>query len=256
MRLADNKYECSVILKSRNIPTLDYTKINMQYTNGQYSFEKSSAELIRKSFSCHGAIVLKPNAGYNGNDVFLCNSFSEAINVVGKMSFPHKCLVMSPYLPIRCEYRVIILDNQGLLVYRKNLAHVVGDGYSTIAQLINQSELNPDLITPSKSHSYIAELDETILLGWQHNLAKGAQSEIVKDIALLRKLTALAAKAATAIGIRFASVDILKLENGLYNVIEINSGVVLEKFINEKADRYSIVYQIYEKAIQSMFNLG
>lgn len=255
MRLADNKYECGLIQKSKGVPMLEYSKVNTEYKLGKYYIDESSYEIIRNFLSHYGKIVLKPNAGYGGEDVFLCADYSEIINAIDNMSFPHKYLVISPYLPIRYEYRIIVLDGCGILVYRKSLPYVVGDGHSTVAELMHQSNLNPDMIAPSKSHKRIAAQNESIPLGWQHNLAKGARSDIVTDTELSQRLTELATLAANNIGIRFASVDISEFESGQLVVIEINSGVVLENFISEKPERYAIAYQVYDRAIHSMFNL-
>jgi glutathione synthase/RimK-type ligase-like ATP-grasp enzyme len=62
---------------------------------------------------------------------------------------------------------------------------------------------------------------------WRHNLDLGARPVLLPSGAARDACVALAIKAAQAIGIRFASVDIVRVGGG-WKVLEINSGVMME----------------------------
>jgi glutathione synthase/RimK-type ligase-like ATP-grasp enzyme len=65
------------------------------------------------------------------------------------------------------------------------------------------------------------------VLNWRHNLDAGARPVLLEQGAAREACVALARRAAKAIGIRFASVDIVRV-GGAWKVLEINSGVMME----------------------------
>jgi glutathione synthase/RimK-type ligase-like ATP-grasp enzyme len=64
-------------------------------------------------------------------------------------------------------------------------------------------------------------------LNWRHNLDAGARPVLVEPGAAREACVAIAVKAAKAIGIRFASVDVIRV-GGVLKILEINSGVMME----------------------------
>ena len=67
------------------------------------------------------------------------------------------------------------------------------------------------------------------------------------------ELYKLARQAAEAIGITFATVDIV-IDKQQPLVMEINSGVVTDIFASQSIQNYEIAKDIYKKAINAMFN--
>jgi len=88
---------------------------------------------------------------------------------------------------------------------------------------------------------------------WKHNLSEGTKPKIVLDQKIIEKLTKLTNDVAQIIPFRFASVDIVEVENELM-VLEVNSGVCMERFSQENKEYYQIAKDIYKEAIQKMFN--
>ena len=62
---------------------------------------------------------------------------------------------------------------------------------------------------------------------WRHNLDLGARPVLLPPGTTREACVALAIRAARAIGIRFASVDIVRVADE-WKVLEINSGVMME----------------------------
>ena len=75
---------------------------------------------------------------------------------------------------------------------------------------------------------------------------------MVTDAALLNRITPIALAAAKAVGVTFASVDVIKTQNG-YSVLEINSGVMTENFARESEENYRTVKEIYREAVLRYF---
>lgn len=70
------------------------------------------------------------------------------------------------------------------------------------------------------------------------------------------KLIELAKKAAKAVGVVFASVDVAQLKNGSLKIMEINNGVSMENLIQHHGQiGYQKVKQVYEKALCLLVNL-
>lgn len=67
------------------------------------------------------------------------------------------------------------------------------------------------------------------------------------------ELYKLAKQAAEAIGITFATVDIV-IDEQQPLVMEINSGVVADIFASQSIQNYEIAKDIYKQAIEAMFN--
>jgi hypothetical protein len=54
-------------------------------------------------------------------------------------------ITLSPYLDINNEYRVVVLNGEGLCIYKKNRIYVKGDGKSSLSQLITSQVKDNDL---------------------------------------------------------------------------------------------------------------
>lgn len=70
---------------------------------------------------------------------------------------------------------------------------------------------------------------------WRHNLGRGATAKDVEDEQLRATCIALAQRACHALQLQLASVDIFVTEDGV-QVIEVNSGVMLEKMAEDLHD--------------------
>ena len=55
------------------------------------------------------------------------------------------------------------------------------------------------------------------------------------------------------IDLKFVSIDIVKLTNNEYMVMEINSGVMMENLIKLEENGFEIAKEMYEEAVKMMF---
>jgi glutathione synthase/RimK-type ligase-like ATP-grasp enzyme len=101
-----------------------------------------------------------------------------------------------------------------------------------------------------------AELDAIVPLGqrrilnWRHNLDSGATPSLLEPGEIRHACVELAVKAANAIGIRFASIDVVRA-NGRWHVLEINSGVMMEALSKRHPE---LVYATYSAALDKVFD--
>ncbi|WXU25751.1 RimK-like protein [Bradyrhizobium sp. A5] len=131
-------------------------------------------------------VVVKPNEGTSGRSVLMATTEAELDHAAGEVFSMSAGLVISPYVAIEQEVRVILLDGVPLVVYSKQRGS-----------------------------------------DWRHNLDAGAQPVLVEDGEVRTACVTLAIDAAGAIGITFASIDLVRVD-GAWQVLEINSGVMTE----------------------------
>jgi glutathione synthase/RimK-type ligase-like ATP-grasp enzyme len=206
-------------------------------------------------------IVCKPNSGSGGVDVTHTKTPDELEKTVRKLFSKYPNFVLSPFQEIKHEYRVIMLNNNPEIIYRKNRPYITGDGKSTIQRLLTEinkttnrsKELNAP---PSKwpvelNLTDVPPAGKVVYLNWKHNLCEGATSEFLdhtvdlpidsstkkqaeplaanavpdqekmSSIDFTKKLIALAKKAVEAVGITLASVDIVLIQEGPKTVMKI-----------------------------------
>jgi glutathione synthase/RimK-type ligase-like ATP-grasp enzyme len=84
---------------------------------------------------------------------------------------------------------------------------------------------------------------------WRHNLDFGARPILLEGGEARGAAVAIAIEAARAIGIRFASVDVVHVE-GSWKVLEINSGVMMEALGKLHPE---LVYATYSAALDKVF---
>lgn len=156
-------------------------------------------------------VVVKPNEGTSGRHVFKVMREVELDAAVAEIFAMSTGLVISPYVEIEDEVRVVLLDGSPHVVYGKQRG-----------------------------------------ADWRHNLDAGAIPVLLGDGAMYNACVKLAAEAAGAIGIRFASIDVVRVE-GTWKVLEINSGVMMEALAKLHPE---LVQATYDAALDRVFGDG
>ena len=84
---------------------------------------------------------------------------------------------------------------------------------------------------------------------WRHNLDAGAKPVLLEDGEVRTACVQLAIAAARAIGITFASIDVVRVD-GTWRVLEINSGVMMEALAKLHPE---LVQATYDAALDRVF---
>lgn len=256
-RLADNKYETYEVLQSNNIPVVQCHKLACIGKEEYESDPNSNLYVCQKLLKKYGIIVIKPNNSYEGKNVYRCATIKEIEIALHSIYSKYKFIAVTPYINAVNEYRTFFLHGNILLVYKKNLPYIVADGKSTLLELLAMQSYNFKMINQQlyENLNTIYPLGERIILNWKFNLTQGASCQIIGKSDLYSKLCNLAVKSANAIGISFATIDIIEEQNGNLTVLEINAGVAMDQFIHQVPSGRDIATEIYEKAILSMFHM-
>ena len=203
-------------------------------------------------------LVVKPNEGTAGKCVFLVSTRPALERAVNRIFSTHAGLSISPYLKIEEEVRVVLLDDVPLAVYGKRRPAVVGDGERSLLELAlaslpseQQPKLLPGMLADFDQCALkaIVPAGERRVLNWRHNLETGASPLILEQGPTRDACVELAVNAARAIGIRFASIDAVRVE-GSWQVLEVNSGVMMEALSRLHPE---LVHAAYGAALDKVF---
>ena len=162
-----------------------------------------------------------------------------------------KILSIAKYEEIIDEYRFLMLNGELNLCYKKKRSHIVGDGVSTIKELLMNKKYN---IPVKINEDIILKKGEIFIINWQHNLSHGAEPEIVNDVD--PEMLEIAKETVKVLNLKVGCVDIIINNFSEKKVLEVNSGLMMNNFSQCKKrdfNYYDIAKNIYKKVILESF---
>ena len=148
--ICDDKYAMYSILKYHNVPVIEYDLIWSKNNHKNEIEINNKINYLSNYFRNHNNhIVLKPNMGYSGLMVFNINDINIIKDTFLKLLDYTDTIVANPFYHLKYEYRVIILNGEVRLLYRKELK----DGWQfnlskgSIASKVDDLELKRKLET-------------------------------------------------------------------------------------------------------------
>lgn len=251
----DDKYALYDVLKEKNIPVTEYNIVYGERVKEDYAQGCNSFDYVKDYFYSHNNdIVLKPNDGTCGRDVYRVRDINELEELYNRLTRKYFSINMGPFYHIKNEYRFIVLDGKVRIAYKKNKPVVYGDGKSTIRDLLvkfNSRFFTDKLDDPI--YDKVLNVGEEYEYNWKFNLSQGAIASEITDNELYSRLEQIALNAANKVGLRFGSVDIIVTEDGKALILEMNSGVMLENYIEQFSNGYNNAKELYKEVISEMF---
>ena len=257
-RIANDKAATAEVLQASGIACVPHAVFFTPQMNEVMPPQASWEAMIAILKENPNGVVVKPNEGTSGNFVFKVSTKPELELAAHRIFSSSPSLAISPWLDIEDEVRVVLMDDRPLVVYSKRRPAVIGDGVHSVLELalaatpaemrsIVFSDMIDDL--DSATLNSIPPAGERQVLSWRHNLDKGAQPVLLEEGQVRDACVELAAQAANAIGIRFSSIDVVKV-NGAWKILEINSGVMMEALGRLHPE---LVYAAYGAALDKVF---
>jgi glutathione synthase/RimK-type ligase-like ATP-grasp enzyme len=211
-KIAGDKAATSTFLRDAGVPSVPH-HLFLRSSLPEYTGPEGNwRRMLALAEDLGWDLVCKANSGTGGQHVYRVQTAAELETASTAVFAAHHSLALAPFVAADAEYRVILLDGDPLLVYEK----VRDDGE------------------------------------WRHNLGLGGRAVDVTDDALSARLAGIAAPALTAIGLRFASVDLIATGSDVV-VLEVNSGVMMEYYGGSSDERRRIAAAIYDRAVGAMF---
>jgi glutathione synthase/RimK-type ligase-like ATP-grasp enzyme len=207
-RIANDKSATAEVLVYSGIACIPHT-LFLSPKLGRHAPPAGAREAMLALLQAHPhGLVAKPNEGTSGRFVFKVTNEAELDHATSEIFASHLSLAISPFVEIEEEVRVILLDGDARVVYRKER-----------------------------------------ISDWRHNLDFGARPILLEQANAREACIAMAVQAANAIGIRFASIDIVRVAGSL-KVLEINSGVMMEVLGRHHPE---LAYATYAAALDRVF---
>lgn len=253
--IADDKYALYEVLKSKNIPVIEHKIVYNKMNNLDYAIGCNTYEYVKEYFEKNNNnIVIKPNDGTCGKNVFNVTDVNEIDIVLDKIFLKNYSISMCPFYKIKHEYRAIMLDGENKLLYTKYLPIVTGDGNKTIRQLLLDFNYDYfiDKLEDSK-YDKVLPKNKTFEYNWKFNLSQGSIAKKLNDKLLQDRLIKFAKQVCKEINLKFGSIDIIETTNNELLVLEVNSGVMLENYIRLNPNEYIYAKDIYRNAIKNLF---
>jgi glutathione synthase/RimK-type ligase-like ATP-grasp enzyme len=257
-RIANDKSATSEVLTLSGVDCIAHTLFLNPRLN-EYVAAKGSWEAMLDLLAAHRqGLVVKPNEGTSGRSVFHVTDKPSLELAASRIFSANQSVAIAPYVEIDEEVRVVLIDDDPAIVYSKSRASVTGDGKHSLLELALAAipaERRAAVFSGMAGDLDRVELETIVpagerrVLHWRHNLDAGAVPVLLDKGTTREACVALAIKAARAIGIRFASVDVV-LVDGRWHVLEINSGVMMEALGKHHPE---LVYATYSAALDKVF---
>ena len=232
--ITDDKFTSKEIMKEAgvNVPEAILLEKDM---------DEEDIEFLLKPFFNQKLVVKPRNTNYGtGITVFSKPATKKQIINAVNYAFEFDTNVLIEEYVKGMEYRFLVIDGKCLSVAHRRIASVVGDGESTIRELINEKNKEPWHFltgTPVKMDEPVVEYlklqgydfetvlpkDKRVFLRTNSNCSTGGESIDYTDV-MPAKFKKIAEKAAKAFDAKICGVDIIidDLEKDGYSIIEIN----------------------------------
>ena len=230
-------------------------------------------------------LIVKPNSGTQGIDVALVHTKQEFFRAM-KQIFKHdRVALVQTYVQGR-DYRIVVLDKEVISAYERIPLNVVGDGRSTIKQLLAKKSrafvassrdtrinLKDPRIKAKLRHQGLTLLsiprrDERVFLLDNANLSTGGDAVDVTDN-IHPGFKKLAIKLTRDMGLRLCGVDLMVAGNPIrdalrsngagvtqkpqkYWILEINAAPGLDHYVKTGKAQQKIVENLYLKVLKSL----
>ncbi len=239
--------------------------------------KNDSKEAIRFAYSIGYPIVIKPNSGSKGRDVFKIYSEKQLLEFLPKMFERHNVIILEEYV-LGSDYRLVVLRDRVMIAYQRSPLMIIGTGKDDIEALIEikQQKLfnagrilkinpsDPRITERLRSFynidvSFIPKEGEEIVLLDNANLSSGGEMRDVTE-EIHESYKAAAIRLSHDLGLDFAGIDLIttsdisKPMNQETVFIEINSspGLIHYRSLNSKAKER--VQELYLSILSALKN--
>jgi len=161
-----------------------------------------------------GAFLIKPLDGTGGRGIHKLERVAEAVALI--QASDEVAWAASPFYELAAEYRVVLLDGEPLIAYEKT-------------EPVEQYGMR------------------------FFNLGMGAVAREVTDAPLLGRLTTMARITTERLGLRVASVDIVRTQAGELLVLEVNDGIMMENYARQSPRYKQRAAAAYDAIVAAMF---
>jgi D-alanine-D-alanine ligase-like ATP-grasp enzyme len=218
-------------------------------------------------------VVVKPNSGSQGYGVAIVENKREFYAAM-RVAFTSDKIVLVQKPVYGKDYRIFVLDDKVIVAYERQALSVVGDGKSTIAQLLKKKHQqllkmgreaqidheDPRIIQKLKrqglTRASILPKDSKIFLLDNSNLSTGGDAVDVTET-IHPKFKEMAIRLTKEMGLRLCGVDLI-VEGTIcdapkkYWILEINAGPGLDHYAKISGKQEKFVEELYLQMLKHL----
>uniref|UniRef100_A0A7S2MH76 ATP-grasp domain-containing protein n=1 Tax=Octactis speculum TaxID=3111310 RepID=A0A7S2MH76_9STRA len=270
-RVCNDKVATSMVLDAHGVPNIPHILLldpGNPFTKAYVPPEGNLMRLRALADKVGLPIVLKPLDGTGGFGVTKCACWRDVEGTVQSLFTRGYGIAASPFKAVVDEYRCLYVLGDVRVTYRKIRSHLVGDGISKLSVLVARAI--EEALDPAAAAGIAAAAEgftkeawlrvpaegEKVILQWRHNLGLGAAMSLDIPAEMDQELRVVASSAARAIGVRFCSVDVAHVQNEGLQVMEVNSGVMMDSLIDQLgSEGVRLAAQTYEAVLLETLGL-
>jgi len=278
-----NPVGASDIAKDKDYATFFMRKMGYPTTEGKTFFRKDFAEALgsrrgidagyRYACKLRFPVVVKPNSGSQGVGVALVRNKRDFYRAVKFIFLNDRVALVQRVVPGR-DYRIVVLDKKIISAYERIPLNVVGDGRSTIRQLLAKKQktfvdasrdtrIKPDdariagkLQSQKLTFASTPRRGERVYLLDNANLSSGGDAVNVTGT-IHPGFRKLAVKLTRDMGLRMCGVDLMVDGNMAqkpqkFRILEINAAPGLDHYVKTGKAQQRIVENLYLKVLRSL----
>lgn len=264
--LGNDKAATAELLTNGGVEAVEHRLYHSPDMTAYVPFEGNWSSMLDYFHAHRGDIVCKPNEGTGGRSVFRVTSVAQLERAVHRVFARTRSLCLSPFLDITGEYRAYVLRGAVRIAYAKSRAGVIGDGRSTVRQLVladptlaseffSESNASPEGRPSNFDLTHIPAVGEVVLLNWRHNLGQGGRPLLLDEADPRFPLLSELSRSATRIlGIELAAVDIVEVDAS-FRVLEVNCGIMMETFARSSDENRVRARRFYGEIVAAVLGL-
>jgi D-alanine-D-alanine ligase-like ATP-grasp enzyme len=212
----------------------------------------------------HGfPLYVKPNCGREGRDVVRVDSPHALQDALSALAERNDQLLVQREIRGQ-ELRIVVLDGDVLCAVERHPPQIIGDGYRSIAEIIDadprldaaDSRLHVELSQQGLTLETIPAPGRRVTLLPVVNLSAGGTARLVTG-SLAPELAALACRAAQALSLRYAAVDLILPDTTDADadtiVLEVNAAPGLGNLARQGSEETAAVIKIYDRVFDALF---
>jgi D-alanine-D-alanine ligase-like ATP-grasp enzyme len=277
-----NTLGASEISKDKDYAAFFMHKLGYRVVPGKTFFRNDFAKILRSKRTIKAAcayakklgfpVVAKPNDQSQGRNVFLAYSDKELRRALRSIFRTGRIALVQPF--IRGEdYRLVVLDSKIISAYRRIPLNVMGDGRSSISELLRKKQrrfivegrdtklhIDPRMRSKLKrqqlSLGSVLPKGERVELLDNANLSTGGDAVDVTG-SIHPSLKKIAVNVTKDMGLRLCGVDLLVVGNidrkpKEYRILEINAAPGLDHYAQSGKAQERIVEKLYLQVLKAM----
>lgn len=245
LALMDNKLITTAVLEQSSFSTIK----TISFTNqNSITLNKLKTQILNQPLP----ILIKPTSGSDGSGVVLCYTKKQTSDLITTYYNNNESFLAQPFIN-KDEYRITVVDKEIMFIHLKKFPTVVGDGVSTVAELINKAKYSDPSVVMQECRKQQITLSSVLKKGkvFQTHITKKSDPSfyLTRDFPI--KIKDWVTRLCTELGIQSVGIDVFikgDFEDPSHMmIIELNSKpdlCYITKFYNDRETPLAVATKV------------